>query len=180
MCKFHPTRKLIALVAGLVSSGHAQTGQIFFQTTTFGIVGLARDQVARLNVLNPGNAYNDHSPVCSAEMTFLDEEGRELKLGNAPVGWGKAASLEFDRAEQKNGPLRLQIRGVVKSAINRPNPTATSSVMPGAVCSLFPTLEIFDKNTGKTVLILTEGRSIIFNTPSRGTPATPPAGPPAK
>lgn len=164
----------VALSVALALSAVAQTGQVFFQTTTFGMVGLARNQVARLNVLNPGNAYGDRSSVCSAEMSFLDNQGRELKASTTPVDWGKAASLEFDRNSLPGAALRVQIRAVVRTALNPPDPAAASSVMPGAVCSFFPTLEIFDKDTGKTALIMSEGRSIILQTPS-GRSARPPA-----
>jgi hypothetical protein len=99
-------------------------------------------------------------------MGFLDEQGRELKSSSAKVDWDKAVSLEVDRSELASGALRIQIRAVVKTAINRPDPSDTSPVMPGSVCSLMPTLEIFDKDTGKTQLILSEGRSIILNTPT--------------
>ena len=163
----------IALLCLLAFPGDAQIGQVFFQTTTFGMVGLARNQVARLNVLNPGKPYGDRSSVCSADMGFVDDQGHELKSSNAHVGWEKAVSLEVNGSEFVKGALRVQIRAVVKTAINRPIPSVTSPVMPGAVCSFFPTLEIFDRDTGKTQLILTEGRSIILNTPTNGSSRAP-------
>ena len=82
------------------------------------------------------------------------------------MDWGKAVSLEFDRNSLPTTALRVQIRAVVRTALNLPDPTPASFVMPSAVCSFFPTLEIFDKESGKTVLIMTEGRSIILQTPS--------------
>jgi hypothetical protein len=163
----------IALLVAMSGNADAQTGQMFFQTTTFGMVGLARNQAARLNVLNPGNAYGDRNPVCSAEMSFLDDQGRELKSSAAPVDWGKAVSLELDRSSLPGNALRVQIRAVLRTAINRPDPLAASSVMPGAVCSFLPTLEIFDKDTGKTSFLLSEGRSFILNTPVRNSTRTP-------
>ena len=72
---------LIGLMLVTALHVHAQTGgQVFFQTTTFGMVGLARNQVARLNVLNPGNSYGNTTPVCSAEMEFLDDQGTKILL----------------------------------------------------------------------------------------------------
>jgi hypothetical protein len=65
------------------------------------------------------------------------------------------------------GAVRVQIRAVVRTAINPPDPSVTSPVMPGSVCSFFPTVEIFDKDSGKTLLVLMEGRSIILNTPMK-------------
>jgi hypothetical protein len=178
MREFHSGKTVfpggIALLLALMLNGNAQTGgQVFFQTTTFGMVGLARNQVARLNVLNPGNAYGNRTVACSADMGFLDDQGRELKSRTAPVDWDKAVSLEFDRSELASGALRVQIRAVVKTAINRPDPSVAPPVMPGSVCSLMPTLEIFDKDTGKTQLILSEGRSIILNTPANSPARTP-------
>ena len=162
----------VALLLLLALVGSAQTGQVFFQTTTFGMVGLARNQVARLNVLNPGNSYGNRSSACSAEMEFLDDQGHELKSSNSQVDWDKAVSLEINGSELVKSTLRVQVRAVVKSFIKPANPPSTSSVMPGAVCSFLPTLEIFDRDTGKTQLVLSEGRSIILNTPTN-TPVTP-------
>lgn len=162
-------------IFAIALSANAQTaGRKYFQTTTFGIVGLARNQVARLNVLNPGNAYGIQNRTCSADMEFRDDQDRELKTATAEVDWGKAVSLQVDQHEIGNDALRVQIRAVVKTAISQPDASATSSVMPGAVCSFLPTLEVFDKDTGKTTLILSEGRSIILNTPSN-IPASPSA-----
>lgn len=164
----------IALLAASGLNVDAQAGgQVFFQTTTFGIVGLARNQVARLNVLNPGNAYGNRTPICSAEMKFLDDQGRELKSSTARVDWDKAVSLEIGHREVAHGAQRIHIRAVLRTAINPPDPSATSAPMPGSVCSFLPTLEIFDKDTGKTQLVLTDGRAILLNTPAvgRGTPS---------
>ncbi len=149
-------------------AGSAQTGRVFFQTTTFGIVGLARNQVARLNALNPGNAYGDRNAVCSADLQFVDDQGRELKsTSSTQIEWGRAASLELPAKEVLKGTLRIEIRGVIKTAINRPSPSTPSPVMSGAVCTLLPTLEVFDEATGQTQFVLSEGRSIILNTPSK-------------
>ena len=170
------TTVFLDAIAGLllVLSVDAQGGgQIFFQTTTFGIVGLARNQVARLNVLNPGNAYDNRTPICSAEMKFLDDQGRELKSSTARVDWDKAVSLELDHSEIARGAQRVHIRAVLRTAINPPDPSATSAPMPGSVCSFLPTLEIFDKDTGKTQIILTDGRSIILQTPTNRPGRTP-------
>jgi hypothetical protein len=80
----------IVLLLALALSGDAQTGQVFFQTTTFGMVGLARNQVARLNVLTlvmPTAIEIRCVRRSSAEMKFLDDQGRELKSSNVPVDW---------------------------------------------------------------------------------------------
>jgi hypothetical protein len=100
-------------------------------------------------------------------------QGRELKSSNSQVDWGKAVSLEMAQSELEKGALRVQLRAVIKSAINPPDPSATSAVMPGSVCSFLPTPEVFDKDTGKTQFVLTEGRSIILNTPARKVPSIP-------
>src|SRR5262249_15971669 len=165
-----------ATLAIALSANAQSSGQVFFQTTSFGMVGLARNQVARLNVLNPGNACGIQDRICSAEMEFLDDQGHTLKSNTAEVGWGKAVSLELDRKELTNGGLRVPLRAVVKTAINPPGSSVTSPVMPGAVCNFMPTVEIFDKDTGKTALVMSEGRSVILNTPSN-VPARAPARP---
>ena len=75
--------------------------------------------------------------------------------------------LDPDRNELANSNGRVEIRAAVKTSIARPDPGAPP-LMPGSICSFFPTLEIFDKDTGKTALIMSEGRSIVQRTPLVG------------
>jgi len=124
------------------------------ETNTFGMLGLAPGQVARLSVLNPGS---DNAPAstqfsCAAELAFLDSQGTIIKSVTSQLGAGKATYADLDRNEISPASDRVQIRATVRAL---PAPTAASSEGVPA-CTLIPTLEVFDKGTGKTAFILTQ------------------------
>ena len=160
--------KIVSLFA-LAFFGNAQSGPglPFFQTTTFGMFGLAANQTARLNVLNPGAASFAGKPTCSAELAFLDGDGRVLKSNTAqPVEDEKAIFLDLNRNQVSNTSERVQIRARVRIAAVPPaGPSTPSPIMPGSVCSLFPTVEVFDKDTGKTTMIMTQAQTVMQSTP---------------
>jgi hypothetical protein len=159
-----------ALIFAFVVCAQAQSGPglPFFQSTTFGMFGLAKNQAARLNVLNPGTSLSVGKPFCSAELAFRDSDGHVLKTMTATVEEEKAVALEIDRAQISNGSDRVQIRATFRTAAVGSGPPAISPIMPGSVCSLYPTLEIYDKDTGKTTLIMSEGRTSFVPTPTTG------------
>lgn len=164
-----------ALIFAFAVCAYAQSGPglPFFQSTTFGMFGLAKNQAARLNVLNPGSSLVAGKPSCSAELAFRDSEGRVLKTITAAVEEEKAVALEIDRAEISNTSDRVQIRATLRTAAIDSGPPAVSPILPSSVCSLFPTLEIYDKDTGKTTVFMTEGRTSFLPTPSLGSRLPP-------
>jgi len=160
-----------ALIFAFVVGAQAQSGGPglpFFQSTTFGMFGLAKNQAARLNVLNPGSIFSVGKPSCSAELAFRDSDGRVLKTITAAVEEEKAVALEIDRADISNGSDRVQIRATLRTAAVDSGPPTVSPIMPSSVCSLFPTVEIYDKDTGKTTVLMTEGRTSFLPTPATG------------
>src|ERR1700730_16010381 len=94
---------VVAILLGFALSANAQSGQVFFQVTTFGIFGLASNQIARLNVLNPGNSNGQQTVVCSAQMAFMDDQGRELKSSNSQVDWVRLSLSKWPTVNSKRG-----------------------------------------------------------------------------
>ena len=109
---------------------------------TFGMVGVAPGQTARLNVVNIGSAIPSTIP-CFLVLAFLDESGKQLKQRFVQVDGGKAAFLDLP-ASGDGG--RVQIRGLGFNPLLIPVSLS---------CRLLPTLEVFNNDTGVSSLILT-------------------------
>jgi hypothetical protein len=126
-------------------------------TQTFGMVGLAAGQTARLNLLNPGSllltgaAANSPAAACFAQLTFLDSTGKTLKTASVSALSGQSAPFDLNRdLDLTTTAQRVEIRATVQAM---PNPTAGATAVP-FFCSLIPTLEVFDNSTGKTTVVL--------------------------
>jgi len=124
---------------------------------TFGMVGLAPGQTARLNVVNVGSTGPLQIP-CRLVLAFLDDDGNAMKQSFVQVDRGKAAVLvlTLDEAHERHGhePIndRIQIRGIGYNPL-----LAESPAIPVPLsCNLIPTLEIFSNNRGTTSVILTD------------------------
>jgi len=137
------------------------------QTVTFGMAGLAANQVARLNVLNP--AVLAGPSACSAEVSFLDSQGTVLKTDTFQIREGTAAFLDLDWSEVNSSADRIQIRATLKTTqiIAGPPPQGPAA----SVCALFPTLELFDKDTGKTTILVSDSRPVPVPIPATPGPA---------
>lgn len=111
-----------------------------------GMIGITAGQTARLNVLNPGlPAPAGTAAICSANLSFLDDQGKDLKDMAVSVIPGKSVSLDLNADKDLSPALgagaRLEIRALV------------STPASGSYC-LVPTLEIIDNLTGKTTVAL--------------------------
>lgn len=147
------------------------------QTETFGMVGLSTGQTARLNLLNPGSPSTaTPTPLpptpasCAAQLTFLDDQGNTLKTESVNVAFGKSVSFDLNRDVDvpSGSQQRIEIRGMVKL----PGPTPIGIMTPGTgapglpiasvpfFCSLVPTFEIFNNDTGRTQLLLESTRFV--------------------
>ena len=142
------------------------------QTQTFGMTGVAANQTARLNALNSapqpsGSAGALPAPsTCKVTLQIFDDQGtklQELVIDN--LSPGKAINLDYARPSSTTPavPLRIQVRGVVTIssafastivAVNGP------AIIAPAFCSVVPTLEVFDSDTGKTQVILANASSV--------------------
>jgi len=178
---------------------------IFIQQTltqSFGMVGLTAGQTAQLNLWNSYflPAPYATSALCVAQVAFLDGTGKVLKTGSISVAPGGSASYDLNRDTDLTSEtvLRLPIRATISTSLPRgiltpianpgviPSPTPTPAPNPGgavsplpfpfqAVCNLFPTLEVFDNSTGKTLVVLETTRAVENNVfpPPLPTPLVP-------
>jgi hypothetical protein len=126
--------------------------------TTFGSVGIARGEVARLNVTNlkRGDFTDDnreHNPPgipCVIGYQFLDARGNTLARGVETVFPGNTNSFElsFREALPRGGFLqRVQIRANVWSLMTDEDTRR---------CAMISTLEIYDSLTGSTKTLYPE------------------------
>src|SRR5579864_8025631 len=127
------------------------------QTQTTPVVGISSGQIARLNALNPGvPAPLATGILCSAELSFVDANGTVLKTKQVTVAPGKSEPLDLNH-DTEAGPDsggRFELRAVVRI----PPVTGTASVP--AFCTIVPSLEIFDADTGKTLVVVTMTKTL--------------------
>jgi len=126
--------------------------------TLFGMVGLARGQIARLNVVNlrsvpaaEPTAYHVPAPVpCTVRLRFLDQRGNTIarSLESILPGDGAFLDLPFHEAIPPGFQgRRLQIRAIVQ-VVPRPEDARR--------CATISTVEIFDNETGRTSVLYPE------------------------
>lgn len=149
-------RVCAALALGVCLSAarlHGQTAPVPAPLDfTFGMVGLAPGQTARLSVVNIGSSVQF---PCRLVLAFLDDAGKALKQAFVQMDSGKAAFLDLTLGEanekHEHGPDsgRIQIRGIGYNPLLSPIPISLS-------CNLVPTLEVFTTETGTTSVILTD------------------------
>jgi|SRR5579872_4218449 len=154
--------KLLSFVVILAS---AAVGQMLppvgfgLNIQTTGMVGIAEGQAARLNVLNPGvQAPAATGALCSGLLSFIDDQGGILKSLTVTVAPGKAIFLDLD----SDADLHLEVNGrkQIRATVQVPPAAPTPGAIATGFCTLAPTLEIFDKSSGKTQVILTGTRMI--------------------
>jgi len=93
--------------------------------------------------------------LCSAELSFVDANGVVLKTKQVTVAPGKSQALDLDHDTEagpdSSGPFELR-------AVLRIPPINGAAAAP-SFCSILPSLEIFDADTGKTLGVVTETRT---------------------
>jgi hypothetical protein len=125
---------------------------------TFGMIGIAEGQTARLNVLNPGvQAPLATGALCSGLLSFLDDQGTVVKSLSVTVAPGRSSLLDLDADNDLK--LATNQRRQIRATIQIP-PAVPPAGMTASFCTLVPTLEIFDRFTGKTQVLMVETRSI--------------------
>jgi hypothetical protein len=126
--------------------------------TLFGMIGLARGQTARLNVVNlrsipaaDATAYPVPLPVpCAVRLRFLDQRGNTIAraLESILPGDGAFLDLPFHEAiPQGFQGRRFQIRAIVQ-VVRQPEDARR--------CATISTMEIFDNETGRTSVLYPE------------------------
>lgn len=145
--------------AGLAAAQGANMPVLFPQVQTFGIVGLTAGQTARLNVLNPGVLPPlATGGICSAQVSFLDSKGTVLKTAPIVVAPGQSVPFDLNRDTDVTATdQRVQVRATLQ--IPLPSPIFASPVQLLG-CPLIPTLEIFNNDTGRTQVVITDTRSV--------------------
>jgi hypothetical protein len=128
---------------------------------TFGMVGITTGQDLRLNVLNAGILTPTEQPIsCGVQFFFVSDQGVVLKRAAATIGPGRSHSVDISRdADIAAGQSRVEVRAVVTSL-------SFSAITPGSAprqrfCQLVPTLELFDRDTGRTTVILAHPTNFI-------------------
>jgi len=168
--------KTVRLLAGLVlalpllaaSSADAFKEVDARPADMFGMVGIARGQAARLNVVSIGNPdfippdVGDRPSSCQVELGFLDGEGRSLGRTTAALMPGQASFFDvfFDALVDAGAASRLQVRGfIIEGGKTQNPPEPDSSDRPGAMGTdpcrgLLPSVEVYDVATGASTLVL--------------------------
>src|SRR5215469_12474171 len=81
----------------LVAQGSTPAAAPVETLRTFGMIGLAEGQTARLNLLNPGvPAPGATAALCSAAVSFIDAQGTVLKSATIAVNPGQSAHFDVD------------------------------------------------------------------------------------
>jgi hypothetical protein len=124
------------------------------QYATFGMIGLAAFQTARVNALGlPMGGPIIVGASCAVTLTFFDESGKSLGSSTQPVVGGAAVHFDLKRTDIDSDLDRREIRATVRTSF-LPNPTATAAPpVAFGLCSVKPTLEIFNPD-GTTSAVL--------------------------
>lgn len=124
------------------------------ETRTSGVVGIAEGQTARFNVLN-ARIPSATAAGCSAVLTFYDGKGVVLKTATVSAVPGTAGYLDLfgDTDLMLAADDHKQIRATFSVPLVMPAATLDSATKE-PVCRLIGTLEIFDKLTLRTEVVL--------------------------
>ena len=146
-----------ALLAGACAGQQTGAG--------FAVVGVAAGQTARINVYNeavgakpvPGQDSGSALP-CRVVMQFFGAEGELLKERTIDdFGAGKIAFLDFGPGDRPEKEKKIPVRAVVLSGYSGgANPPAGTA----EACRVVPNMEIYETESGKTELLMTETRPL--------------------
>jgi hypothetical protein len=129
------------------------------QLATFGMIGLAAGQTARVNALGfPMGGPIINGSACTVTLTFLDDAGKSLGTSTQPVVGGAAVHFDLKRTDIDAATDRRQIRATVRA--NFALPPGIESPVAFGFCSVKPTLEIFDNENGRTMAVLADTTSL--------------------
>lgn len=150
--------RLALLLAALLAAPPAWAQGIEPEPFRLGLVGLARLQAARLNLVNhpPDPGQPPPGDICPVAVGFVNAAGNPfLSAAGAPIAAqfnlapGASASLDLPAADAFRGVtgLRVAVRGTLVTA--PPDDQA-----PDPCARVVPTFEIFDQLSGRTTLAL--------------------------
>jgi hypothetical protein len=95
--------------------------------------------------------------ACHVTATFLDESGKTLLTQTLPAGQGQAVHFDLLRSQAAAGGDPVEIRATVTAFFGITPAAATSSPVS---CSILPTMEIFNQDTGRTAVHLETTRAL--------------------
>jgi hypothetical protein len=123
------------------------------QYATFGMIGLANAQTARVNALGmPMGGPIIAGSACAVTLQFFDDTGKSLGTSTQPVVGGAAVHFDLMRTDIDAATDRREIRATVRTSFILNSAAATPAVGFGQ-CSVKPTLEIFNED-GRTMAVL--------------------------
>lgn len=155
-----------ALSIGRLRAQSTSPAVVAPQVMTFGMVGLAANQTARLNALAlPMGGPIIAGASCQVTMEFFNEQGTSLKTSTQTVTGGAAVHVDLQRSDLDANTDRREIRGIVRSSFVLPSGAATPVFR---ACLVVPTLEVFDQENGRTMAVLESTRSLPLILPLAG------------
>jgi hypothetical protein len=151
---------VFAITAAVVSSGYLRAQAqpnlpvAAPQLVTFGMVGLAANQTARLNAYGqPMGGPIIAGASCEVTLEFFNDQGASLKTSMPlKVVGGQSVQFDLQRGDIDADVDRREVRGTVRTSFVGP-PGSAIPVAFGA-CSVIPTLEVFDQESGRTMTVL--------------------------
>lgn len=129
----------------------------------FAVIGVAVSQTARINVVNeapialPGQD-SEVSPGCRVVLQFYGADGAILKERIIEdLAPGKIEFLDLAKADRPGSNLRTPIRAIARFGYSGgANPPR--ALIEG--CRVVPSLEIYDSESGKADLVITEAKAL--------------------
>lgn len=140
---------LMILAAALWEAGQVRAIQSKTEYVSFGMVGVARGQTLRLNVVNAVVSDPRLPPnPCNVVLTLVDGTGTFLAESSETLFPGQAAALNLDGdlLLTGRGGIRAQVRAYIKVTDE-----SRGNKLPPGPC--LGTLEVFDNGTGKTTFL---------------------------
>lgn len=120
------------------------------QLSTFGMVGLAAGQTARLNAFAVPAGGPVIAGTCQVTFTFYDDSGKSLLSRTLPVAQGAAVHLDLPRGDVSAAADPQDIRGTVRTSFSR---STTAGPATPAMCPVLATEEIFNSSGQVTVVL---------------------------
>ena len=132
----------------------------------FSLIGIGPGETARLNVLNhnlgpsaAGPEEGSPPPTCQIALRFYDINGQLLKERLQSVDPGKATFLDLARSDLPGSDTRVPVRAVLNFGY-RGGANPPVGILQRSVCNIFPSLEVFESDTKKTRVIITDARPL--------------------
>ena len=122
------------------------------------MVGVGAGQTVRINALNLGTSQSTATSTCQITAQFLDQKAAVLKEKTLEVSAAKSESIDFDYSGTQSDK-RLQLRAVIFFAHVGGAPPGPA-VHRSSDCNVVPSLELYDKQTGRTSLILSDWKPL--------------------